>query len=106
MGPRVLLAFCHFYKRELRQLTLPTGVHIIDTFTLSRTVAQHLPLAYKHRGARFNRTVRYEWLSQYYWSNLEEVQAFATQWMWSYNNDRPHMALGGFTPRQKLAMAA
>ena len=55
---------------------------------------------------RFNRTVRYEWLSQYYWSNLEEVQAFATQWMWSYNNDRPHMALGGFTPRQKLAMAA
>ena len=55
---------------------------------------------------RFNRTVRYEWLSQYYWSNLEEVQAFATQWMWFYNNDRPQMALGGFTPRQKLAMAA
>jgi len=51
-------------------------------------------------------TDRYEWLSQYYWSNLEEVQAFATHWMWSYNNDRPHMALGGFTPRQKLAMAA
>ncbi|NBT07102.1 MAG: IS3 family transposase, partial [Betaproteobacteria bacterium] len=46
------------------------------------------------------------WLSQYYWSNLEEVQAFATQWMWFYNNDRPQMALGGFTPRQKLAMAA
>ncbi len=55
---------------------------------------------------RFNRTVRYEWLSHYYWSNLEEVQAFATQWMWSYNNDRPNMALGGFTPRQKLPMAA
>ncbi|NDE53907.1 MAG: hypothetical protein EB069_04815 [Actinobacteria bacterium] len=26
--------------------------------------------------------------------------------MWYYNNDRPHMALGGFTPRQKLALAA
>jgi putative transposase len=26
--------------------------------------------------------------------------------MWSYNNDRPNMALGGFTPKQKLAMAA
>jgi putative transposase len=55
---------------------------------------------------RFNRTVRKEWLSQYYWSSLEEVQEFATRWMWSYNNDRPNMALGGFTPKQKLAMAA
>ena len=55
---------------------------------------------------RFNRTVRYEWLSQYYWSGLEEVQLFATQWMYDYNHDRPNMALGGFTPKQRLAMAA
>jgi putative transposase len=55
---------------------------------------------------RFNRTVRYEWLSQYYWSSITEVQDFATQWMWSYNHDRPHMALGGFTPKQHLAKAA
>ena len=55
---------------------------------------------------RFNRTVRYEWLSQYYWSSIDEVQDFATQWMWSYNHDRPNMALGGFTPKQHLAMAA
>ena len=55
---------------------------------------------------RFNRKVRYEWLSQYYWKDLEEVQLFATNWMWSYNHDRPNMALGGFTPKQHLAMAA
>lgn len=55
---------------------------------------------------RFNRTVRYEWLSQYYWTDLEEVQLFATQWMYNYNHDRPNMALGGFTPKQRLAMAA
>ena len=55
---------------------------------------------------RFNRTVRYEWLSQYYWSDLAEVQNFAMKWMWSYNHDRPNMALGGFTPKQLLAMAA
>ena len=55
---------------------------------------------------RFNRTVRYEWLSQYYWSDLAEVQDFATKWMWSYNHDRPNMALGGFTPKQRLVMAA
>ncbi len=31
---------------------------------------------------RFNRAVRYEWLSQYYWSSLEEVQELDTRWMW------------------------
>lgn len=55
---------------------------------------------------RFNRTVRYECLSQYYWSSIEEVQDFATKWMWSYNHQRPNMALGGCTPKQHLAMAA
>lgn len=30
---------------------------------------------------RFNRTVRYEWLSQYDWNDLEEVRIYATQWM-------------------------
>ena len=55
---------------------------------------------------RFNRTVRYEWLSQHYWADLQEVQMFATQWMWKYNHVRPNMALGGITPKQRLAMAA
>jgi len=55
---------------------------------------------------RFNRTIRDEWLSQYYWSSIEEVQDFVTQWMWSYNHDRPHLALAGFTPKQHLAKAA
>ena len=48
---------------------------------------------------RFNRTVRYEWLSQYYWEDLEEVRLFATNWMLEYNHERPNMALGGFTPK-------
>ena len=55
---------------------------------------------------RFNRTVRYEWLAQYLFDSLEEVQQFATRWLWTYNHERPNMALGGFTPIQRLAMAA
>lgn len=55
---------------------------------------------------RFNRTVRYEWLGQYHWASLDEVQDHATQWMWTYNHERPNMALGGITPKQRLAMAA
>jgi putative transposase len=48
---------------------------------------------------RFNRTVRCEWLSQYLWEDLDEVRCYATQWMYNYNHHRPHMALGGFTPK-------
>jgi putative transposase len=55
---------------------------------------------------RFNRAMRYEWLSQNYWTHLDQVRIHATQWMWTYNHERPNMALGGFTPMQRLAMAA
>ena len=55
---------------------------------------------------RFNRTVRYEWLAQYQFDDLAEVQDFATRWMWSYNHERPNMAMGGISPKQRLAMAA
>jgi putative transposase len=50
--------------------------------------------------------VRYEWLAQQLFDTIEEVQEFATQWMWNYNHERPHMALGGITPYQRRAMAA
>ncbi len=52
---------------------------------------------------RFNRTVRYDWLSQYIFTSLETIRNFATSWMWKYNNDRPNMGLGGITPMQRLA---
>lgn len=55
---------------------------------------------------RFNRTVRYEWLAQYLFDDIDEVQDFATRWLWNYNHERPNMALGGITPKQRLAMAA
>ena len=55
---------------------------------------------------RFNRTVRYDWLSQTLFGSIEEAQEAATRWLWTYNNERPNMGLGGITPRQKLAMAA
>lgn len=51
---------------------------------------------------RFNRTVRHEWLNQLIFSSIDEVQVSATKWLWQYNNQRPHMALDGKTPIQKL----
>lgn len=55
---------------------------------------------------RYNRTVRYDWLNQDIFEDIEEVQEKATQWLWHYNNERPNMALGGITPMQKLKLAA
>jgi hypothetical protein len=39
-------------------------------------------------------------------ASIEDMQNYATQWMWSYNHDRPNMASRRFTPKQRLAMAA
>jgi putative transposase len=55
---------------------------------------------------RYNRTVRYDWLNRHLFETVEEVQDFATRWLWKYNNERPNMALGGVPPRYKLHKAA
>ena len=68
---------------------------------------------------RYNRTVRHEWLDQYIIESIDpysdckqsptgqrKAQDHATQWLWTYNNDRPNMGIGGITPAMKLKMAA
>jgi len=55
---------------------------------------------------RYNRTVRTEWLGQYIWNTIEEVRQHATKWLWTYNNQRPNMGIGGITPAMKLKQAA
>ena len=55
---------------------------------------------------RYNRTVRYDWLAHHLFETLDGIQDFATRWLWTCNHDRPNMALGGITPKQKLALAA
>lgn len=54
---------------------------------------------------RFNRTVRHEWLNMHAFVSLNQARDLATQWLWQYSNERPHMAIGGVPPRQ-LLMAA
>lgn len=54
---------------------------------------------------RYNRTVRYDWLGQYIFDSIAQVQQAATKWLWTYNNERPNMAIGGITPIQKLMAA-
>ncbi len=55
---------------------------------------------------RYNRTVRHEWLDLYIFETIEEVEQIATEWLWTYNNERPNMGIGGVTPAMKLKIAA
>ena len=48
----------------------------------------------------------YDWLGRHLFENIEEVRDYATKWLWTYNNERPNMGIGGITPRQKLRTAA
>lgn len=50
--------------------------------------------------------MRDDWLAHYLFDSIAQVQEHATDWIWTYNHERPNMALGGITPKQKLAMAA
>lgn len=54
---------------------------------------------------RFNRTVRHEWLDLHSFDSIEHAQHLATEWLWTYNNERPHSAIGGIPPRKLLEAA-
>lgn len=54
---------------------------------------------------RFNRTARHEWLDMHLFESIAHAQLLATQWLWQYNNERPHTAIGGIPPRQLLNVA-
>lgn len=77
------------------------------------TIKQQITLLYIQPGKptqnayieRFNRTARHEWLDLHLFENVEQAQLLATQWLWTYNNERPHTAIGGIPPRQMLKVA-
>lgn len=51
---------------------------------------------------RFNRTYREDVLDAYIFENLEQVRERTKEFIWSYNNERPHDALMDNTPREFL----
>jgi putative transposase len=44
-----------------------------------------------------------EWLEKFVFEAIEEAREQATEWLWTYNNERPNMGIGSAI---KLKMAA
>ena len=51
---------------------------------------------------RLNRTYREEVLDQYLFETLDQVRLLSQEWMWIYNNERPHESLERKSPRKFL----
>lgn len=102
------------WRGKPKVLRCDNGPEYISHQLLTWANQQEIEVAYIQPGKpqqnafieRYNRTVRYDWLNQYLFDSLTEVQEFATAWLWTYNHERPNMAIGGITPIQKLAFAA
>jgi putative transposase len=54
----------------------------------------------------FDGSLRHEWPDLYIFETIEEVQQIATEWLSTYNHERPNRGIGGVTPAVKLKMAA
>lgn len=48
---------------------------------------------------RFNRSFREEILDAFAFESLEQAPMLTQAWMWIYNNERPHAAIGNVPPR-------
>lgn len=102
------------WRGEPRQIRCDNGPEYISGVLAEWATKRNIELVFIQPGnpqqnayvERYNRTVRYDWLGQYLFSSITEVQEHATRWLWAYNNERPNMGIGGITPVQKLQKAA
>ena len=94
-------------------LRCDNGPEYISQALTDRANDNRITLMYIQRGKpaqnayveRYNRTVRHEWLDMHDFTSVEHAQLLATEWLWTYNNERPNTAIGGVPPVQ-LSMAA
>ena len=102
------------YRGKPKAIRCDNGPEYISYKFTAWAGAQGIKLLYIQPGnpqqnayvERYNRTVRYDWLNQYEFKTLADMQDYSTKWLWHYNNERPNMAIGGITPMQKLQFAA
>jgi len=99
------------WRGKPQAIRCDNGPEYISQALIDWTVQEKITLLYTQPGKptqnayieRFNRTARQKWLELNLFEDIEQAQILATQWQWTYNNHRPHSAIGGIPPRQLLA---
>ena len=93
---------------------MDNGPEYVSSTLMTWALTQGIVLTYIQPGKpqqnayveRYNRTVRHEWLGLYIFETIEEVQQIVTEWLWTYNTERPNMGIGGVTLAMQLKLAA
>ena len=99
------------WRGKPHAIRLDNGPEYIAQSLIDWATKQRITLLYIQSGKptqnayieRFNHTVRHEWLDLHLFESVSQAQQLATNWLWTYNNERPHTAIGGVPPRQLLA---
>ena len=103
------------WRGQPQALRLDNGPELIADRFLSWCADRGIALRYIQPGKpaqngfveRFNRTYRPEVLNAYVFESLDQVREIRTEWLQSYNEERPHDALAGLPPaiyRAQLAV--
>ena len=90
-----------------KQLRMDNGPELISSQLVAWCEANQVEMIYIQPGKpnqnayieRFNRTYRNEVLNAYLFESLDQVREITWQWVIDYNEQRPHDALNGLTPR-------
>ena len=91
-------------------IRVDNGPEYVSGKLIERASKHHITLSHIQPGKKRNKTLTLSDTTELCATNgLElissqrsDVQDHATQSLWTYNNDRPNMGIGGITPTTKL----